>query len=251
MALADCAEREAVDGIWIGSLGGAGIDPGDSYRTMVSAAVAARTRFVRIGCVLNLTASDQVLRLAEDVAMIDEASGGRLELAFELEDAEREASAVRLLSAWRGWATADGRRFPVTPRPAQPSLPRLVTAQSFDSPAAARLAAGVLVRAEALHANPPARLRFERRVIALEVRSVRDLLSHGPVSSVAPWRHIADRHEADEVAIWLGAEEPAAIADEVRLLAKVVAPAIAGGATQWEMLAELGARAAGLGGHIS
>lgn len=246
LALAAAAEREAVDAIWIGDLDG-GEDPGDSFRTMLAAGVAAQTHFIRIGCVLAFRDPESTLRLAEDVAMIDEASGGRLELLLVLDDPECEERAARMMSAWRGWETADGRRFPVTPRPVQPALPRLVAAPGFDDPAATRLGAGVLARAAHLPAAARPRTRFDRRVVAFDVGSARELIAGGAGPAVARIREVADRWEADEVAVWLPADEQQAIADEVRLLARVVAPGVAGGEAQWEMLAELGARAAAVG----
>jgi alkanesulfonate monooxygenase SsuD/methylene tetrahydromethanopterin reductase-like flavin-dependent oxidoreductase (luciferase family) len=255
LALADAAEREGVGGVWIGGLDGSHDAQGDSYRTMVAAAVAARTDFVRIGCVLTLADADSTLRLAEDVAMIDEASAGRLELLLALGgDSEREERAVRLLSAWRGWEVSDGRRFPVTPRPAQPALPRLVVSPSFDSPAAARLAAGVLVPAEGLAASalspPPPRTSLERRVLAFGVHSARDFIADGAAGAVWEIRKAADGWEADEVAVWLGPTKAAEISSEVRILTLVLGAGVAGGEAAWEMLAELGARAAGAGGRV-
>jgi alkanesulfonate monooxygenase SsuD/methylene tetrahydromethanopterin reductase-like flavin-dependent oxidoreductase (luciferase family) len=245
--LADAAEREAVDAIWIGSPDRGSEDPGDSFRTMVAAAVAARTHFIRIGCMLTFRDPESTLRLAEDVAMIDEAAGGRLELLLQLDDADCEERAGRMMSAWRGWDTADGRRFPVTPRPVQPSIPRLVAAPGFGSRAATRLGAGVLVPADDLPAAASRRTRFDRRVVAFEVRSARELIAGGAAEAIAGMRDVADRWEVDEVAVWLEPARREEIADEVRLLARVVAPGVAGGDAQWEMLVELGARAAGVG----
>ncbi|HEY4888321.1 MAG TPA: LLM class flavin-dependent oxidoreductase [Candidatus Dormibacteraeota bacterium] len=246
LALADAAEGEGVDAIWVGEPGTAHDAGGDSYRTMIAAAVAARTRFIRIGCALTFGDPDSTLRLSEDVAMIDQAAAGRLELLLVLADPACEERAGRLLSAWRGWETSDGRRLPVTPRPMQPSLPRLVAAREFDDPSAARLGAGVLAGCDDLPARGQARTRVERRVIAFDVASAHELLADGSIPAVARMREIANQWEADEVAIWLHVGEHA-VADEVRLLSRIVAPGLAGGDTQWEMLAELGARAAGFG----
>ena len=247
LELAAAAEREAVDGIWIGDINRTNDFRGDSFRTMIAAAVAAATRSVRIGCVLTFADAESTLRLAEDVAMIDQGSGGRLELLFATRDAASEAQAARLLSAWRGWATSDGRSLPVTPRPAQPELPRLVAANGFDDETAARLAAGVMARAQELPDVAAPRARLERRVVAFEVGSARALIAGGVIDAVARIRDVADRWETDEVAIWLKATPAHTLADEVVIVSRIIGPGVAGGDAQWEMLAELGARGSGIG----
>jgi len=252
LALVGVAEREGVDGVWIGDLEAADGGRGDSYRTMLSAAAAARTISIRLGCVLTLSDPDSALRLAEDLAMIDEAAGGRLELLLVLEDdPAREERAMRLLSAWRGWETADGRRFPVTPRPAQPALPRLVAAKSFGTAAGVRLAAGGMVLAgELAPGEAGARGSLERRVIGFEIGSARELIGADAASAVEGIRGPADAWEADEVAVWLGPAAAGNLDEEVRLVARVLGPGVAGADTQWEMLTELGARATGAGARV-
>jgi alkanesulfonate monooxygenase SsuD/methylene tetrahydromethanopterin reductase-like flavin-dependent oxidoreductase (luciferase family) len=252
LALVDAAEREGVDGVWIGDLGPRDAGRGDAYWTMVAAAAAARTGSIRLGCILTLADPDSPLRLAEDLAMIDEGSGGRLELVFVLgREPERVDRAARLLSAWRGWETVDGRRFPVTPRPAQPALPRLVAGTEFGTAAGARLAAGGLAVADHLPATPTGgRTTLERRVIAFAIPSARDLIAGGAAPAVERIRSAADIWAADEVAVLLGPTAAADLDGEVRLLAQVVGPGVAGAETQWEMLTELGARATGVGTSV-
>jgi hypothetical protein len=100
LALVGVAEREGVDGVWIGDLEAADGGRGDSYRTMLSAAAAARTISIRLGCVLTLSDPDSALRLAEDLAMIDEAAGGRLELRDRLPDhVDRRLQPAQLVAA--------------------------------------------------------------------------------------------------------------------------------------------------------
>ena len=249
LALAAAAERQGVEAIWIGSPFSPPHPEGDTYRVMTAAAVAARTGGIRIGCVLTLVDPDSTLRLAEDLAMVDQAAGGRLELLFELgHDPAREARAAELLAAWRGWRTADGRSFPVTPRPAQPQLPRLVVDSRYASAVAQRLAAGVLGPARALEGRPAeARTSAGRRAVAFPLDSVEVLVAGRAAEAAATLRAPGLPAEADEVAIWIAAGEPRVIEREVELAARVLAPAVAGGETTWEMLAELGARSAGVG----
>ena len=111
------------------------------------AAIAARTERIRIGSAVLLGPFQHPIRFAEDVAFVDQLSGGRLEIGiglgyrereFELLGVPRGERAVRteglVLGARRAWS--DGT---VTPTPFQQPEPPLWIGGS--SPAAARRAA--------------------------------------------------------------------------------------------------------------
>lgn len=121
-----------------------------------TAAVAARTRNIKLRPLLLAPLYDP-LRLAEDLAVIDNISGGgRLEPVlgagyrseeFDMFDRDRsqrrrsvDSTAAVFRQAWTGeWFEYEGRRVRVTPRPATESGPKILMGGA--SPAAARAAA--------------------------------------------------------------------------------------------------------------
>ena len=104
---------------------------------VVLAAIAARTRHIRLGTTSFLLPVRHPIRIAEDVAVLDHLSGGRVILgvgrgfrrslfdAFELAPSEKrdrfDAVLERVLSAWRGEPLphVQDRELRVTPRPLQ------------------------------------------------------------------------------------------------------------------------------------
>lgn len=164
----EAAEELGFDGIWLtehhGSEYGLCSSP-----NVVGAAVAGRTRRVRIGFAANISALHHPLRLAEEIALVDQLSGGRVEAGFgsgyspvefglwgvpfdERHLRHRETlDIVRL--AWKGeafdYAGEDFRfgqaRVAVTPRQ-RPHPPMTVAAGSAEGYAwAAREGFGLLV----------------------------------------------------------------------------------------------------------
>jgi alkanesulfonate monooxygenase SsuD/methylene tetrahydromethanopterin reductase-like flavin-dependent oxidoreductase (luciferase family) len=110
---------------------------------LLLAAIAARTTRVRLGTTSYLLPVRHPLRVAEDVAVLDQLSRGRVILglgrgfraplfeAFGVAAREKravfEAALEQLLAAWRGEpiATRAGRALYVTPRPLQQPHPPL------------------------------------------------------------------------------------------------------------------------------
>lgn len=127
-ALARAAENSGLEGVWVH---GPPSGHGDSYATTLAAAIASSTTDLRVGVVLRLTAPEDVLRLAEDVAVLDHCSSGRAEICLDgrwagdlTGDAELTWSgdAVRLMTNLRTCAVGE-RRLAVTPGPLQPAIP--------------------------------------------------------------------------------------------------------------------------------
>ncbi len=143
--LAPRAEHWNLAALWLGDPRGSAANRADSYVTTAAGALGAITRDIRIGLFLAL-GEEQLVRIAEDVGVGDQACGGRLELGFVAPDesigpwAERVA---RLLGAFHAWQLP-GREetVAVIPGPAQPVVPSLVLA---DEPLAERLGIGRMV----------------------------------------------------------------------------------------------------------
>jgi len=155
-ALEQCAWGEGVgiDEVVISSHHGCDDDYGPAP-LVAATAIAARTRRLRIAPVLALPLYDPI-HVAEEVAVLDLVSGGRVELVvgagyrpsefamFGGSMAERarrmEEAIPALRAAWRGEPFEfRGRRILVRPRPAQPGGPAIVYA-GFSPPAARRAA---------------------------------------------------------------------------------------------------------------
>jgi alkanesulfonate monooxygenase SsuD/methylene tetrahydromethanopterin reductase-like flavin-dependent oxidoreductase (luciferase family) len=129
----------------------------------MAAAVAARTTNLRIGINALIPAFYDPLRLAEDAAVVDLISGGRLDLTlsggyvtnefemFGVALSERPARVVEavetLRAAWTGQPFEfRGRTVRVTPTPAQPGGPTIALGGSSEAAArrAARIADGFM-----------------------------------------------------------------------------------------------------------
>lgn len=131
------AEEWNVDSLWIGDPVHRAANADDTYVMVAAAAAAAATTHVRLGAFLSARSSAPPLRIAEDMGVVDQISGGRLSVAFSPPDGEPADAAwladlERIAGAPRGWDLGDGRRMPVTPAPAQPSVPMTVLARADD-----------------------------------------------------------------------------------------------------------------------
>jgi len=155
--LVDGAERWGLDAIWLGEFH---FDPERSVLSApmcVAAAIAARTRRVKIGLAVQVLPLGNPLRIAEEAATVDQLSRGRLIFgvgrsgvaktyeAYNVPYAEsRDRFAETLSIIERAWASAgpfshSGRYYrfedvTVTPRPyQQPAPPIRVAATSADT----------------------------------------------------------------------------------------------------------------------
>lgn len=130
---------------------------------VMAAAVAARTKSVRIGIAALIAPFHDPLRLAEDTAVVDLLSGGRLDLTiaggyvesefdlFGVALSDRPArvreAVATLRAAWTGeHFTFRGRTVRIRPRPAQEGGPKILLGGTSERAArrAARIADGFI-----------------------------------------------------------------------------------------------------------
>jgi alkanesulfonate monooxygenase SsuD/methylene tetrahydromethanopterin reductase-like flavin-dependent oxidoreductase (luciferase family) len=215
--------------IWIGDPYGQARTCDDSYLMTTAAAVAAVTSHIRIGVFLTLNGSAEILRLAEDIGVVDQASRGRLELGLVAPDAaaqEWEHRARRLLGAWHDWPAGDERRVSATPRPAQPWMSRLVAGGAGVIEIADRLRGGVVVLDEHA-ASSVGSDTAQRRVVmavapAMGAGGVRAWLAERVLDAMVELRDRADRVGAHEVLFLLPDAGPSRLVADLEALGIVV-----------------------------
>ena len=214
------AEHWNLASIWIGAADAAR-HCDDSYVTATAGAVTAVTSHLRIGVFLRLGVAKQVVRLAEDLAVLDQASNGRMETAF-VPAGDREAwltAVASLVDAYHGWPVpGSDELLPVVPGPVQPEIPRLVVDD---------LDAANLLRAGRMVAGPPRAepgLLRPRTVLRRSLpRDVRAWLADDVVAAMLELRVAAREASARE--LLLVADSPPG-ADDIELLGTVVVPAL-------------------------
>jgi alkanesulfonate monooxygenase SsuD/methylene tetrahydromethanopterin reductase-like flavin-dependent oxidoreductase (luciferase family) len=215
--------------IWIGDPQGRAGNCDDSYVMTTAAAAAAVTSHIRIGVFLTLNGSAGILRVAEDIGVVDQASAGRLELGLIAPGAaieEWESCARRLLGAWHDWPAGDKRRVSATPRPAQPWMSRLVAGGAGVIEIADRLRGGVVLLDE--HAVPAGGSdAAQRRVVmvvapAMGAGGVRAWLADRVLDAMVELRDRADRLGAHEVLFLLPDAGPSRLVADLEALGIVV-----------------------------
>jgi alkanesulfonate monooxygenase SsuD/methylene tetrahydromethanopterin reductase-like flavin-dependent oxidoreductase (luciferase family) len=129
----------------------------------LAAAIAARTTTMRIGINALIAPFHDPLRLAEDIAVVDLVSGGRLDVTiaggyladeftmFDVSPSERPARVRETVATLRAAWTGDpfqfrGRTVQVRPTPSQPGGPRIVLGGTSEAAGrrAARIADGFI-----------------------------------------------------------------------------------------------------------
>ena len=129
----------------------------------MAAAIASRTKQARINIAALVASFHDPIRLAEDIAVVDQISGGRLDLVltngyvasefamFDRDLAERPKRTVEMVEtlreAWTGETFEHrGRAVQVTPAPCQPGGPKITMGGSSEVAArrAARLGDGYM-----------------------------------------------------------------------------------------------------------
>jgi hypothetical protein len=160
---AEIAERRAVRTLWLGATRAEDKGYAPTYLTATGGAVAAMTKSLRIGLFLNLSGDASPLRAAEDIAVLDNLAGGRIEIGLiATKDAGWAGRANAFLNAWeKGWPVPGRKPVAIIPQPVQPWIPRIVVGDStFLDPAhhAGRL----------LHEGEISKAAGERRILLVK-----------------------------------------------------------------------------------
>jgi len=226
LAAARLAERAGLGTLWLG-------DPTEERRDATGAvalvtwagAIAATTNSLRIGLFVRNDSTFQPLRLAEDLAVLDHLSAGRIEIGFaasQADDWTKRAAAV--LDAWDGWRGPDGEPIAIVPQPLQPCIPCLVAGPIESIAALRHWPVRRLVRARDA-TGTDATLR-ERRVLLLDHDTLRDCRTAGAAvalrNALERIRASAAATAAQEIMVPL---DPAAPQDWT-LAGAVIAPAL-------------------------
>lgn len=214
---------------------------------VAAAAAAARTRTVGIGISLMLLPLYDPIRAAEDLAVLDLISGGRLSLTvgggyreaeyaqFGLDYKKRpsrmEEAILTLKKAWTGEPFEyHGRTVRILPKPAQPGGPKI--AMGGTSEAAARRAARI---ADGFHPFVPRYFDVYREELAKLGKPVPPpmvvgegaMFLHVSRDPDRDWKKIAPHalHEANEYGAWAAGDpqypyQPTDDADELRASGK-------------------------------
>ena len=167
--LADRAEAWGVDCVWLGEIHFTPVRSVISASLLVASAIASRTRRVHIGTAVQVLPLNHPLRIAEEVATIDQISEGRFEFGIgrsgvvrsydtygvpygESQARFREALEI-VRRAWRGEAFSYEGEFyriadaTVAPRPYQTPHPPIRMAATSDEtfPAAGRMGLPIFI----------------------------------------------------------------------------------------------------------
>lgn len=180
------------------------------------AAIAERTRTMRLGTGITIAPFHNPIRFAEDVAVLDQLSGGRIEIGLGLGYNEREFELIGVPISERGKRTdalvetarrvwADGT---VTPPPLQQPAPPLWLGGG--SVAAARRAIRLGCHFMPSSYTPPEAVELYRRLGG-------DQLAVGLPVYVGPWSDVAEHflHQRNQYAVW-GGGQALATAEELQ-----------------------------------
>jgi Luciferase-like monooxygenase len=228
VSAARLAESFNVD-IWIGDPHGRAANCDDTYVTTTAAAVAAVTSHIRIGILLTLKGSTEMLRLAEDIGVVDQASRGRVEIGFAAADGDTalwESRARQLLNAWHEWAVGDDRSVSTTPRPAQPWVSRVIAGGAGAIQLADRLRGGIMLLDESTVPSSAPGLADRRTIIVVAPEpgegGIREWLADEVLQQMITLRDSADRVGAHEALFLLKAAGPSRLVSDIEALGIVV-----------------------------
>jgi alkanesulfonate monooxygenase SsuD/methylene tetrahydromethanopterin reductase-like flavin-dependent oxidoreductase (luciferase family) len=138
LTLAEAADQLGFDSLWLTQHHFGAVDSALPSPLVFHAAIAARTRHIRLGTTVITAPLEHPIRLAEDAATLDTISGGRVELglgtssdrierdafgvAVELQREALHQTALRLKRAFAGNSITDDPAIVVEPR--SPALAR-------------------------------------------------------------------------------------------------------------------------------
>jgi hypothetical protein len=222
LELGPLADRWNLSCIWVGDPRGEAANADDNYVTAAAAALAAVTTDIRLGLVLSLRDEQQVVRLAEDAAVLDQASGGRVEVALRSGGDGWPDKAARFLRAWHAWQLP-GRdeTVAVIPGPAQPVIPRVVIGTAAE---AGELDAGRML----LSPEPAHERSVPQRTVLVAPRKLARSGVHEWLAADAHARVLELREQlhASGAQELLLSVEPDVGEDDVRALGTVVVPSL-------------------------
>jgi hypothetical protein len=215
------AEAQGYAAVWVGVRAGQWASAGRSLFAV--AALAQRTRSLRVGLRSPLPGDLHPLRLAEDLANLDILSGGRLDWA-PTGDPSAEVLEI-VLRAWRGEPFAhqgDGYAFPelrCLPRPEQRPHPSLwLEPRAGSLPAAAPERTGQMIEGEV--GLPPRALGDESQATGRPLALIYPISAQGGagaddwLAGLGAWRTLLD---PDWILVWPEAgsgDEPMAAATQ-------------------------------------
>ena len=227
VAIARWADHWNLAGLWIGDPRGRAPDHQDSYVTAAAAAVAAVTEDLRIGVLLTLPDGQHEVRVAEDVAVVDNASHGRMEIGLVTPPGTPDAwirRAATFLRSWTDLPVPGGGTVAVTPLPVQPQIPRVVVG---DRELAAALGCGLMI----LDPDATSPLGVElvaRRTIATARLdgAAFDWLATDPVGRTRTLRSGATLAGAQELMLIVTGGAATVTEHDIEALGRVVVPAL-------------------------
>lgn len=186
------AERLGITTFWIGDPAPDRADQfTGSYLAATAGAIFARTSALRVGLFMPVGDGPSPLRIAEDLAVLDNLSAGRVEYGPVVAP-EDIGGTVALRNAWRGWPLPGGGTVHVIPHPVQPAIPCLLTCRPSPDDLARLPEAGLLIRAGS--ASPPSLPNGRRRVLLLDCPPLAATNVDIDVS-----RRLAEESGADEI----------------------------------------------------
>lgn len=233
------ADRFGLAQLWAGDPRATASNSDENYILPALAATAAVTEFVRLGAFLQLGPTVQTMRVAEDVAIVDATSNGRMEVGLLAPSvatrADWEQAAMALLGAYHHWPSLGGETYSVTPPLQQGWLPRLLVGGATQL--ALRLGAGRAVwPGDPMPAESPiickVSLFFEFSA------GVCSTLAQDPVAFVLRLRSLVDAAGAHQVIAVLPGEMD--LERDLHALGAVVSPGIRCAREECEQLTQDG-----------
>lgn len=219
------ADQYGLAQLWAGDPRATAPNSDDNYILPALAATAAVTTYVRLGAFLRLGPAVQAMRIAEDIAVVDAASRGRMEVGLVAPLATAQASweqtAAALLGAYHHWPALNGEAYSVTPPLQQSWLPRVLVGGPEEL--AVRLGAG---RAVWPGSPMTTASRIARRVsLFVEFSSgVCSALAQDPAAFVWDLRSLVDAAGAHQLIAVLSPE--ADMEHDFHALGSVISPGI-------------------------
>ena len=227
MRIAGWADHWNLAGLWIGDPASSAPNGEDSYVTATAAAVAAVTEDLRIGVLLTLPDGQHEIRVAEDVAVVDNASHGRMEIGLVAPAGTPDVwirRAATFLRSWTDWPVPGGGTVAVTPLPVQPQIPRVVVG---DRELATALGAGLMILDSAATSPSGVELVARRTIATARLDGAAfEWLGADPAGRVRALRGDATKTGAQELMLIVTGGAATVTEHDIEALGRVVVPAL-------------------------